>query len=74
MTTTYTERERMSLSEDRPRVRHIRLPDNPDVAWCGYRKRPDAPRCYWHEIQEADVCVVCLSFPGAREYAMGVAR
>jgi len=55
----------------RTRIKHIRLPDDPNTAWCGFRRRPGNGWRYWHEVDEADICVVCLSFPGAREYGMG---
>lgn len=54
-----------------PHVRHIRLPDNPDVAWCGARRPTGWRRFYYHEVPEAAICVVCASFPGALEYAKG---
>jgi hypothetical protein len=69
VTTIAPEKAPTKVERHTQHVRHIRRPDNPDVAWCGAKRR--GRMYYWHEVSEADMCVVCLSYPGALEYARG---
>lgn len=69
MTTVEAPERTVSERSTGGRIKHIRTPEDPNRAFCGHRRKPGSARYTWDQIDPADICVICASYPGALEYA-----